>query len=229
MDYLNEQFIGKTFNDKLNDEIIDYLQERKFTALGYLPRPGAIAMVHILDDAGCIKELGGSLPGDIINNNFGKWLAAMHTTENSGVNNALNEIGPGDPPINILGVAQASRFFYNDGNNSHTGFTAGESYIQIGSGNTAPLVSDFAIETPFVGGPEGTQVILSSGSSYSPGAARVLAGVNIGAVTQNGTINEVAIFQDWRFSNLMMMSHDAVGAIPFLIGETIFVQYIYQL
>lgn len=226
--YPQEQFIGKTFNEKLNEEMKDYFSERKFSVLGFLPRPGVIAMVHTLDESGGIKELGGSLPGDIINDNFGKWLAAMHSTETGAANSPLAEIGPGQPPVNISGVLQPGRYFYNDGNNNHTGFTSGESRIQMGSGATAPLVSDFKIETPFVGGPEANLTLVNP-SAYNPTAGRVTVGVNIGPTIQSGTINEVAIFQEWRFAGDMMMSHDAVAAIPFILGETIFVQYFYQL
>ncbi len=68
--YLQEQFIGKTFNDKLREELADYFAERKFSVLGFLPRPGVIAMVHTLDD-GALKKVGASDPFDIINSNYG--------------------------------------------------------------------------------------------------------------------------------------------------------------
>lgn len=228
LSYIEEEFIGKTFNENLNEKIQDYLCERKFSALGYVPRPGAIAMVHTLDESGGIKELGGSIPGDIINNNFGKWLAAMHAPVNGGANNPLNEIGPGQPPVNISGNPIVGSYFYNTSNSSYTGFTSGFSQIQIGQGLTAPLITDFDTETPFVGGPEANLTTISAGA-YNPSAARVTTGVNIGPTTQAGNVSEVSYFHNWRSGGLFMISHDAVGSVPFILGETIFVQYLWQL
>ncbi len=227
--YLQEQFIGKTFNDKLNDEIADYLAERKFSVLGFLPRPGAIAMVHTLED-GALKSLGGSDPFDIINDNFGKWLAAMNSVVTGSFNNANALIGSGDPPIDITNVARPSVYFYNTGTNGYNGNVTGESYIQIGSGVTAPLVSDFNIETPFVGGPEALRTIVTGSGAFNPTASRISIGTNIGPTTQAGTINELCIFMSWKAGGLFLMSHDAITpGVSFILGETIFAQYFFQI
>ena len=231
-DYLQEQFIGKTFNEKLNGDMAKYLAERKFSVLGFLPRPGAIAMVHTLDQSGGIKALGGSDPFDIINNNFGKWLAAMHTPLGGGVNPANSLIGQGVPPVDITNTPRTVYYYNNGAGFSWNGFTAGVSSLQVGSGVTAPTVSDFNIETPFVGGPEASAVNVIGSGGYNPSTGLVSVGTNIGPASQIGTINELCLFTTWRTgSNInFLMSHDAISpAVSFIVGETIFAQYFFQL
>ncbi len=228
--YPQEQFIGKTFNEKLNEEMKDYFSERKFSVLGFLPRPGVIAMVHTIDK-GEIKAIGGSDPLDIINDNFGKWLAAMHSPLVNGANPADAQIGQGNDPVNLQGVANGSNYYYNDGNNAWNAFTAGEAYIQIGQGATPPLVSDFNIETPFANaGPEDVMKLVAGPAGFNPTVSRISIAANIGPAAGAGTISELALIQDWRFSTEFLMSHDAINpVVAFILGETIFTQYFFQI
>jgi hypothetical protein len=231
--YLEEQFIGKTFTDKLNDEIADYLSERKFKVLGYLPRPGAVAMVHTLKD-GEIKSLGGSEPHDVINDNFGKWLAALHSPYTSNINLAVARIGQGIDPVDIAGVGQGSVFFYNSLLVSFNGGgTGGITSMQIGEGVGSPSVSDFNIETGFSnGGPEDNRINTGNGG-YAPTLARVSVAANIGPTVGSGTINELGLYQAWTQGGspgIFMLSHDAISpGVAFTGGEIIFTQYFFQL
>jgi len=232
--FLKQEVIGKEFNDKLNDVMYEYFMKRKFSELGFIPRPGAIAMVHTLED-GMIKEVGASEPGDIINDNFGKWLAAMCSPSSGGQNVANQKIGgPGGPnPIDITNTSR-TKYYYNDTNfqDAWNSSSAGVSSIQIGSGLTAPDVSDFNIETPFVSVPENAAKTVVSSGGYSPGNFRVNVGTNIGPTGGSGTINEVCLFTTMRGggTHTFLMSHDAISpGVGFGIGETIFVQYFFQL
>lgn len=228
-EYVEKHFIGKKFDEKLNQEMSLYFQKRKFSILGYLPRPGTIAMVHTLDESGCIKEVGASEPFDIINNNFGKWLAAMHSPISNISNDPNHQIGsPGNLPIDITNTGR-TKYFYNSIPNDYLNSGGGVTQAQIGSGLTVPALSDFDTETPFIGGPEAAKTLITGTGAYAPSAGQVTLAFSIGAVTQNGTINEVALFHDW-LNNDFMISHDAVSpAVNFIIGETIFVQYFFQL
>ncbi len=232
MDYLQEQFIGKTFNDKLNTEIADYLTQRKFEVLGFIPRPGAIAMVHTVDESGGIKALGGSDPFDIINDNFGKWLAGMCAPLFSGLNPPGALIGQGNPPLDIGAVARTIYYYNQSGADGWNASSAGVSFIQIGSGLTAPDVADTNIETAFPSAPESLRTTVIGSGAYAPSIGRVSTGTNIGPVTDAGTINELCLFTNMRGSgtHTFLMSHDAINpAVPFIIGETIFAQYFFQI
>jgi len=226
MDYLQEQFIGKTFTKKLNEEMNQYFCKRKFESLGFLPRPGAIAMIHTLKD-GMIKNIGASAPGDIINDNFGKWLAAMHVAPNNTPNNPINRIGNGDNPVKTDGTNGSTIYFYN--NEVSTYLNGAIAKTQIGQGLTAAAVDDFAIETPFVGGPEANITNIIGTGAYNPSSGQVSLAFSIGPTIQVGTISEAALFHSWNGINYMI-SHDNINpTIPFAIGETIFVQYFFQL
>ncbi len=223
--YLQEEFIGKTFSDKLNNEMADYFSERKFTILGYLPRPGAIAMVHILDD-GAIKEVGASDPFDIINSNYGRFLAGMHSPLSNSFNNPLQAING----LRNTGGGTGTTYYYNQGsNNAYNNTGNGFTQIQIGSGLTPPTINDFDIETAFPNAPESNKTTTPIGG-YAPSIGRVTANVNIGPTVATGTINEMAIFMQMRGTGLCMLSHDTISpGVAFGIGETIFCTYFFQL
>jgi hypothetical protein len=228
--YLQEQFIGKTFNDKLNVEIADYFSERKFSVLGYLPRPGAIAVVHTVDESGGIKAIGGSDPFDIINNNFGKWLAALHSPLVHNLNRPQTLIGQGNPAIDINGNP-GNFYWYNTTISAYNGGpSGGVTSMQIGQGVTAPSVSDFNVETPFAnGGAEDVRTTTAQGA-YAPTQARVSVAVSIGPTAGIGSISELCLYMNWRSVSEIMLSHDAIApAIDFVGGETIFAQYFFQL
>lgn len=236
--YIQEQFVGKTFTQKLNSKMADYFEERKFRELGFIPRPGAIAMVHTLEN-GAIKSVGASAPQDIINNNFGKWLAAMHTIPSTTLGTAsLSEIGGaggGSPPVRTDGDALQRPWWSIVRGDTFNSGSRGETYIQIGLGFNTPLVDDFDIETAFPDSPEADKTLTPDGG-YSPTVGRVQVGVNIGPTTGTGTVRELGIFQDWQTllpapsGGFYMLSHDEISpGVDFIVGETLFCQYFWQL
>ncbi len=102
--------------------------------------------------------------------------------------------------------------------------------MQIGLGFSTPLVTDFDIETAFANAPESLKTGVLTGS-YSPPVGRVQVAVNIGPTVGAGTVRELGIFQSWQVAaNLYMLSHDAISpGVPFVIGETLFCQYFWQI
>lgn len=234
--FLKQEVIGREYNEELNEKIADYFQKRKFEKLGFIPRPGIIGVVHTLED-GMIKGIGGSDPYDIINNNFGKWLGSWFSVPSNAFADSRCLVGLGDPPLDINGTGHGTGFdaIYGQQNGGGNWSAAsGLSRMQIGSGSTAPTVSDINIETPFVGGIESTRVLVAGGSGYAPTIGRVSTAANIGPVTNGGTINELCLFTDMstRFPQnfTFLFSHDTISpGLPFVGGETIFAQYFWQL
>jgi hypothetical protein len=234
--FLKQEVIGKEYNEKLNNLIADYFQKRKFEKLGFIPRPGAIGVIHTLED-GMIKNIGGSDPFDIINDNFGKWFGSWFSVPSNAFADSRCLVGLGNEPIDINGSSHGTSFdaIYGqqNGGNNWSGL-GGLSRMQIGAGLTPPTVSDINIETPFVGGLESTRILVSGGSSYIPTIARVATAASIGPVTGAGTINELCLFTDMstRFPQnfTFLFSHDTISpGVPFIGGETIFAQYFWQL
>lgn len=234
--FLKQEVIGKTFDEKLNNSIADYFTKRKFTELGYVPRPGAIGVVHTLED-GMVKAIGGSEPHDIINDNFGKWLGAFWAVPSTAFSDGRVAVGQGNQPVPISGspLPGGTQTVYGsqNGGNSWSG-QGGLSRMQIGQGVTAPTVSDFDVETPFVGGAESLRTLLIGTSAYAPSIARVASACSIGPTLGGGTITELCLFTDMstRFPTnfTFLFSHDAIApSVPFVGGETIFAQYFWQL
>jgi len=239
LQYIQEEFVGKTFTEKLNDKMAAYFQERKFQKLGYIPRPGVIAMVHTLKD-GEIKSLGASDPDDIINNNFGKWLAAMMTPVSGALGStSLAELGgPGgvDPPVDITGSTAERIWWTTDAGQVYQRRGHGITLFQIGSGVTAPDVADVNIETAFPSSPESLRTLIIGTGGYNGTTGRVSLGTNIGPTTDAGTVNELALYMTWaRFppntgANTYLLSHDEISpGVAFITGETLFCQYFWQL
>ncbi len=232
--YLQEQFIGKTFNDKLNDEIGKYFIERKFSKLGFLPRPGLIGVCNILEE-NQIMALGGSDPDDQINNNFGKWIAAICSPINNVSNSPTHEIGTagGGEPINILGVTNGQIFMYNLTSNHWSASGGGVSRIMLGSGTTTPLIDDFEIETALGSAPENLITTIDGTGVYT-GTGQVNFVKLFGPTGGSGTINEMAWFMMMRSAiggvapsvDAYMFSHDLINpGLSYTPGQFILAEY----
>ena len=146
---------------------------------------------HTLED-GALKAVGASAPQDVINNNFGKWLAAMFSPVGNGSNDPNQQIGFGNNPVKTDGTNLSNVFFYNLLDDQYNGFTSGHVTMQIGLGFSTPLVTDFDIETAFPNAPESLKTGVLTGS-YSPPVGRVQVGVNIGPTVGAGTVRELGI------------------------------------
>jgi len=237
--FLKQEVIGKEFDDKLNDVMAEYFSKRKWETLGYLPRPGVIGMVHILED-GMVKKVGGSDPFDIINDNWGKMLASQFCVPTNVFNDSRCWIGQGTGLRGTTGTyvgTVAGHSAYYGSNQSDSAFNqddGGSSYFQIGSGLTAPTETDYEVETPFVSAPEANKTLQVGVGGYSPSIGRVSQGTNIGPTLGGGTINELCLFSLWNNSQgtagFFMTSRDAISpGVDFVTGETIFAQYFWQI
>ena len=234
-EYLQEQFVGKTFNDKLNDEIGKYFIERKFSKLGFLPRPGVIGVCSILEKNE-IMSLGGSDPDDQINNNFGKWVQPICCPISSADSTPAHEIGKAtDQPTPISGVANGSPFMYNRQQTCWTCTTGGHSQIMLGSGSTAPLIDDIDIETPLADAPENVRTTISAPGTYT-GTGQINFFRLFGPTVGSGIIREMGWFMLMRIGaggggpnpnpSTFLMSHDLLApTLIYNIGQTILAEY----
>jgi hypothetical protein len=235
--YVREQFVGKTRTDKLKEEISNYFIERKFSKLGFLPRPGVIGVVSVLEDNE-IMDLGGSAPYDQINNNFGKWVQPICSPITNSVNNPVHEIGSlADRPVPISGTANGSSYLYNGQTNcwTCTGGGSGASQIMLGQGTTAPLIDDIDIETPLADAPENARTTIQAPGVYD-GAGKVDFFRLFGPTGGSGTINEMGWFVRLRFGlggggpnpnpSTFMFSHDEINpGVNYVSLQTILAEY----
>ena len=233
--YVLEQFVGKTFSEKLNKEIGNYFIERKFSKLGFLPRPGVIGVCAVLEDNE-IMALGGSAPYDQINDNFGKWVQPICSPITNSDNNPVHEIGSlADRPVPISGLANGSSYLYNRQQSCWTCTTGGDSSIMLGQGTTAPLIDDIDIETPLNDAPENVRTTVQAPGVYD-GAGTIDFFRLFGPTGGSGTINEMGWFVRLRFGlggggpnpnpSTFMFSHDEINpAVNYVLSQTILAEY----
>lgn len=234
--YLQEQFIGKTFTEKLNAEIGNYFIERKFSKLGFLPRPGVIGVCNILEDNE-IMALGGSAPDDQINNNLGKWITAVCVPFTNQDNSAVHEIGrsaTADEAVPISGVANGSQYMYNRQQSCWTCTAGGQSQIMLGSGSTAPLIDDIDIETPLADAPENARTTIQAVATYNAGQINFFR--LFGPTGGSGIVREMGWFGVWRYGlggggpnpnpSTFLLSHDLIApTLIYNVNQTILAQY----
>ena len=220
-----QDYKGYSFNQKILDDCQKILLENKEKALGFLPRPSEQALVCVTTEKqkGEIKSIGGSVPFDIIVDNFGKWWAGM-----AGANNAtvVFQITSG------ANVNFKSRGTVFNPYNFSLGEPCGGS-IQVGNGVTPVTRQDFNIESPFVSAPESVALTTPNGG-YNSGLGQVSYGVNIGATGSSGLVSETATIMRWTdladLDRSVLIFHDNISpTVSFIAGNFINVNYIIQL
>lgn len=227
-EYLN-QFIGYSAKQKVLMDAQKYLLEEKRKKLG--SNPCEVSLVYVTDQKSKeILSIGGSTPGDIINDNFGKWWAPMNRIPTS-VNTDITL-------IDILSVNQSMRIVSEDVSpsvyNNTEGVAGGTgTEIQIGSGSTLPARTDVDIETPFGVAPENSRTVTAVGA-YNAVLGQVSVSALIAATGGAGTIRETTMIFRWRniagVSKFFLFSHDAIApAVTFVAAQSVSIQYTWQL
>jgi len=224
-EYLN-QYIGKTSSEKLLFDANKYLFEEKLKKASSSMME--TCLVHVENPL--TKEIigiGGSTPNDLILDNWGLLFARhFRLVFNTDSNVILTQIGgTTETLVFVRQVASTNQF-----NNTLAG--AGGGLIQIGSGTTTPARSDFTVSTPFITAPESGLVANTVGILDVPnGTVKVQAFLLAGG---SGTINEAGQFGQWANSanidKFFMIAHDLISpAVPFIINQTITIEYTWQL
>lgn len=188
------------------------------------------ALCYIVND-GEIKGVGGStiledvktgkLHSNLILNNFGLWLAVV----NSGV------AGLRSATLTDEGGSSRSHWIYNT-NTQFNDNLSSRMVLQVGSGSTAPVRTDIAIETAF-----GTVPEMNSFESSVPTWNLTNSNFqNNGALTAGGagTVNEAVLKYVWLDTaasfRIGTLYRDIISpGQVFIIGETIALEYTTQL
>ena len=218
-------FVGYTQKEKVVMDATKILLENKAKALGYLPKPAEVSLV-IASENGEIKSIGGSVPNDLINNNWGIMFAAWFrsTTPGGGTIISLDDDG---------GVARTIKIGTSVGPGAWNNATGG-SRFQVGQGSTVAARSDLAIETPFANaGPEDSLENTGVGG-WNPGLGQGTIVALIGPTAGSGTVTETVDM--WFFSDQVpsghnfLMAHDIISpGVAFVIAQTLTVTYVWQM
>lgn len=218
-EYLN-QFKGETISERIAKDCSKYLMEQKIKQNHY----SQVALVSVLDPKTKeIKNLGGSIPSDIITDNLGEWLA-IHCTQQTGLARSF-------PNIDTGGVVRTMNF--NNLPNIYNNGGAQGSLIQLGSGTSVVARTDFKIETPFIIVPENGGISISALAFYDNVLNQITYNMNLIA-GGSGTIEETASIQQWSdlsgVQRQILVAHDLISpAVAFVATQLIAVTYTWQI
>jgi len=216
------QFEGLTFKPKLIAEIYAYVKEdrikNKLTHHNYLP--GAI--VASLKD-GEVKKIGCSIPNDIVNDNFGELAAGQFHP-------VLTTIKDVTTFVSTDGITRSLRL-YSGGGDLWNEASAG-SDVQIGEGTSTPTRIQFDIDTAFTNGGVEDSPQPSDAGTFIIANSQVQVGKFIGPTAGSGLVKEVCLFGIYFVIGIglkrFLLSRDLVGSIPFAIGESVSVSYVWS-
>jgi len=220
--------IGQSFNEKSKHESLKILNE--IHSVAQQRTIDKKALCYIVKNGDEIKGVGGStvmersdgkLVSNLILNQFGRWLSRIHK---GGVITISVPLFDNTNTIRTFNIYTGSTQF-NDSNGARM-------RLQVGSGTTAPVRTDFDIETALSTAPESAE-FESSIPVYNVGNANFK---NDGGVTAGGTgtVNE-AIMQALWIDNtvvgrLVTLYRDIISpGQVFSIGETIALEYTTQI
>jgi len=225
-----KSLIGKSFNQKSKfeaDKILNEIHTKAETRM-----IGKKALCFIVDKneikgvggSTLIKDKNGKIISNLIVDNFGEILNALHAGQPAPFALVVNV-------VDTSGNARQLRFYLTS-NWQDPPRTDGIN-TQIGSGTTPPTRSDFNRETPFGTAPENGFITMTNLPIWNSALGQIVTAGSIIA-GGSGTINEIvltSLIND--LSNIqrrILYYRDIISpAQSFIAGQNIFVQYTIQL
>jgi len=220
------KYIGYTKNSKTLNDIHKELKENRINNLNYSPKylPMALVTTHEKDSTE-IKNIGASIPTDLIMDNFGEWFAKMFKAVTTGSQNVTL--------VDSGGVNRIIRTFKNFGAQyfSKSNVTVGTG-IKAGQSSTAPARTDFELGS-LLPSPEGDIRSTTTGA-FNSGLGQVKASSSTTGALANGTVRETGLFVSWQdtgaTSRIFLLAHDSISpSVSFVIGQFINVEYTWQI
>ena len=214
---------GHTYNQRLVDQAFKYIIEEKKRAFanirGRTPGPET-CLVTAQDRFKQVTDIGGSLPSDLVLDNFGTWLAALiRAPVNATITASLTDSGGTARSTAIYTTGAGGAVFNYDAGSGSLG-----TQLQVGSSSTAPARTDYVIGTAFGGAPESGLFDTGTGSS----AAGVIAASGSIVAGAAITVRETGFYARWYSAaavRTLMLFHDAVTETVFAAGAPVTVQW----
>lgn len=217
---------GYTMKEKILEDARKYIWEEKMKFLGYRPVISEFMVVAVHDKDGMITGIGGSVPSDLILDNWGEMLAATKPQVNvtssfsaRGQTSGFDSFKGGSFDVNIA-------TFVNFGGAQGTT----SPFVKVGGDATAPTRADFDTGTTFINLPESANALMSDGA-YSVGGNSILNVATIGPTGGTGTIRETLYLMQWytqipAFLRNIACYHDLAAPVSaFVPGNFITIQY----
>lgn len=227
-EYLN-QFKGKTINDRIVKDSSNYLLEEKLKENKKIPNE--VSLVTVIDPkTKQIISIGGSIPNDLITDAFGLMWSQHNRVVVGGTvdfGGLIAEDGV-SRTIRLINVGTPVNTRYNEGNLPNAG-----GQVKIGQGITAPVRTDFDIETPFVTTPESLPVNVSP--PIYDNVLNQITFFTLQVAGGSGIISEIGFFLLWRdlttgVTRRYLIAHDLVSpTVSFVVGQSIAVNWTWQI
>jgi len=225
-DLLNS-LIGQSFNqrtkfqaEKILTEIHSKAQDRSI---------GKMTLCYIVDKnevlgvggSTLLKDKNGKIISNLILDQFGIWLAGIFKGGLLSNTVVIKDETNTDRTLRI----------YSTGNTFQNKDSL-RALFRVGSGTTAPIRTNLALETPFVTLPESSS-IESSIPIFNSGLGNFK---QVGSITAGGagTINETILLVIWRdvvpADRVITLFRDIISpAQPFIVGQSIALEYTVQI
>lgn len=229
-------YIGQEMTPELRQEISNRLLKQKQEYVGFITFFQEVSLVWVNDKNGKIKAIGGTVPNDLISNQFGEFLRVLFNS----VSNAIRSVTLTDKDsvaktFRVTGQGQSFEHFWNNSNfTSAVSFMGGS--IKVGSSGTTPTRADLDVNGQFPDAPENIEKSTSSLSVWNSGLGQITNGVSIGATGGSGNVAETVLFMemdDFTSNNVseeINFAHDLISpVVPFGFGTMINVAYTIQL
>jgi len=209
---------GETFNARLQKHALGYLYEEKLQwAAKHHAHLSPEVMFGFASHNGEILDCGGSIPSDLILNNFGLLFGGLFRSP-VATSTTVALTNSADVSENLYSMYSASGG--STFNNSASANAVG-SQLQAGSGTTTPALTDYKVTTALGTSPESGAFNTGSGS-YAAGAMTVSGSVTAGG---SGTVNEGVLFGAWSATNGAIYNfalvHDLVTSFGYVASNSI--------
>jgi len=222
-EYLN-QFKGDTINDRIVKDSTNYLLEEKLRITE--KNPNEVSLVSVSDPKTKeIISIGGSTPSDLILDAFG-FLLQEHNRVPVGTVSSASIFKATDNVTRAFKMADPLTAY-----NKPLGTRGCQ--IQIGQGITAPVRTDFDIETPFVTSPESLPTDVTA-----PFYDNTLFQIQFFSSLQaggSGTISEIGLLCSWRDvttggTRSYLLAHDLIlPTVSFITNQIITMNWVWQI
>jgi hypothetical protein len=215
------EHIGKTKTKNLIEDIEKEYFERKYKSFGIKDNQETVTPVSVVsatvDDE--IKQIGTSCINDLLLDNWGAYYQVIYGRYNGGA----TMVNTGGSPLQYR-ASSTERIW-----NSH--LTPVGTQVQIGQGTTPAVISDFSIETPFVGGIE--SIPRSTGLGfYTVASSTANVSTHWSPMSQAGAISETTFQLNIKRNDasdtvtFQIISRDNISpVVNFNIGEQVNVDY----
>jgi hypothetical protein len=238
---INEQYKGRTFTERLQEDMRNHVMEEKNKLFGYSPRFLESSIVSVMtteknpelkgvSTSPLLKDKNGKIIADLLNDNFGQWLSGIFTTAAVSGLREISVINTASQTKTLRVAGNASGALWNGIDDGSDG-----TVFQIGAGTTEVTRGDVNVESDFGVGDQANPFPPSGLGGFTKSTGIVQTSGSVVTSVLGGIIGECALLGNWKViedvgATLILLAHDNIEPnVTFLAGQTVNVEYSFQL